>query len=54
MPDYIPSVLKRFQHTKTKPHCTPYKPLCLYNQIRQIAVQPDISPPLSPPNKTKV
>ena len=54
MPDYIPAVLKRFQYTKTKPTYTPYKPLCPYNQIRQIAMQPDTSPPLSPPNKIKV
>ena len=54
MSDYIPTVLKRFQHTKTKPTYTPYKPLCSYNQIRQIAVRPDTSPPLSPPKKTKV
>ena len=54
IPDYITSVLKRFQHNITKPTYTPYKPLCSYNQIRQIARQPDTSPPLSTPNKTKI
>ena len=54
MPDYIPSVLKRFQHTTTKPTHTPHKPIRSYNQLRQVAVQPDTSPPLSAPNKTKV
>ena len=54
MPDYIHSVLKRFQHIKTKLTYPPYKPLCSYNQLGQITVQPDTSPPLSAPNKTKV
>ena len=54
MPDYISSVLNRFQHTNTTPIYTPYKPLCSYNQIRQIAVHPDTSPSLSTPNKTKI
>ena len=54
MLDYIPSVLTTFQHTKTKPTCTPYKPLFSYNQIWQIAVQPDTSLPLYTPNKAKV
>ena len=54
IPDYIPSVLKRFQHIQTTPTYTPYKPLPTYNKTRQIAIQPDTSPPLSTPNETKV
>ena len=53
MPDFIPSGLKRFQHTPSQPTFTPYKQICTYNQTRQIAIQPDTSPPLSSQHKTK-
>ena len=54
MSDYTSSVLQRFQHTSTKPSYDPYKQICTYNQIRQLAIQPDISPPLSRQHKTKI
>ena len=54
IPDFIPSVLIRFQHTTTKTTYNPYKQICTYNQIRLIAVRPDTSPPLSPQHKTKI
>ena len=39
---------------KTTPTYTPYRQLLSYNQIRQIAVQPDTFHPISTSNKTKV
>ena len=56
MPSYIPNLLKRFNHHCEKPQHSPHEfiPVKFGSKTRQLAMQPDTSPPLDATDTTYV